>query len=182
MKGTTATPKPITGLSNLIIYSSVDFKSLRRDGKSYRWPRPVRCPRCGGMRLWGHGYVQRFFDGEEDSLPIKRWRCPDCGAVHTMRPHTHWRGFWAPWSVIFATLLIKTAGGRWPSGISRQRQQYWWRGYQIQSRIEGIPVGLWQLLLSGRIVATHSLIYREIRAVLGRTHRIFAVTVPSGGP
>ena len=182
MTGTPATPKPITGLFNLIVYSSVDFKSLRSSGKEYRWPRPARCPRCGGVRLWGHGYVFRFFDGEADALAIKRWRCPDCGAVHTMRPDTHWRGFWAPWSAIFTTLLIKAAGGKWCTDFSRQRQQYWWRGYRIQSRIRGAPIGLWQLLLSGRIVATHSLSHREIRAVLCRPHRIFAVTVPSGGP
>jgi hypothetical protein len=84
--------------------------------------------------------------------------------------------------VIFITLLIKAAGGRWSREFSRQRQQYWWRGYQIQSRIEGVPVGPWRLLLSGRIVTTHSLIYREIQAARGQTHRIFAVTVPSGGP
>ena len=99
-----------------------------------------------------------------------------------MRPHTHWRGLWAPWSAIFTSLLIKAGGGRWSQQFSRQRQQYWWRGYQIQSRIDGVAVGLWQLLLSGRIVATHSLIYREMRAVLGLTHRIFAVTVPSAEP
>jgi hypothetical protein len=65
---------------------------------------------------------------------------------------------------------------------SRQRQQYWWRGYRMQSRIGGAPVGLWALLLAGRIVATHSLIHREIRVTREGAHRIFAVTAPSRGP
>lgn len=178
----TATPKPITGLPNLILYLSVDFKLLRTMQKEYRWPRPRRCPRCGGTRLWGHGYVDRFFEWEVEALAMKRWRCPDCGAVHTMRAATHWRGFWAPWPLIMSSLLAKASGVAWLASISRQRQQYWWRGYRLQSQVLGAPLGLWTLLLSGRIVSTHSLTYREIRAVCGTTHRIFAVTAPSGGP
>ena len=113
---------------------------------------------------------------------MKRWRCPECGAVHTMRPSTHWRGFWAAWPLIISSLVEKAAGRKWSVSVSRQRQQYWWRGLQIQSRILGAPVGLWQLLLSGRIVATHSLIHCEIRRVCDCTHRTFAVTAPSQGP
>lgn len=177
-----ATPKPNTGLTELVLYLSVNFKYLHTTGKKYPWPRPERCPRCGGVRLWGHGYVDRYFDGEPDALSIKRWRCTDCGAVHTMRPSTHWRGFWAPWHVIFRSLLEKAAGKKWPEAVSRQKQQYWWRGYRIQSRISGEPVGLWKLLFSGRIVATHSLTHREIRSVYDSTYRIFAVTGPSRGP
>ena len=99
-----------------------------------------------------------------------------------MRPATHWRGFWAAWPLIFSMLLEKARGGKWSAAMSRQRQQYWWRGYRIQSRLWGAPVGLWQLLLSGRIVATHSLIHREIRVLSDCAYRIFAVTTPSQGP
>lgn len=113
---------------------------------------------------------------------MKRWRCAECAAVHTMRPATHWRGFWAAWPVIVASLLAKVKGQRWPQAIERQRQQYWWRGYRIQSLIEGAEAGPWELLLAGRIVATHSLSHREIRWIGGATNRIFAVTAPSGGP
>ncbi len=168
--------------TNLIIYFSVDFKSLQRYGKQYRWPRPRRCPRCGSRRLWGHGYVDRFFDGQPEALPIKRWRCPECGGVHTMRPGKHWRGFWALWPLIVRSLAAKEAGLKWLTMVSRQRQQYWWRGYLRQSRISGASVGLWELLRSGRILATHSLMYREIRPLLEETHPIFAVTPPARGP
>ena len=99
-----------------------------------------------------------------------------------MRPSTHWRGFWAAWPLIISILVEKAAGGKWSVAVSRQRQQYWWRGYRIQSRISGAPVGLWQLLLSGRIVATHSLIHREIGVLCDYTYLIFAVTAPSQGP
>ncbi len=126
--------------------------------------------------------MERFFDWEASALPIKRWRCPDCGAVHTMRPTTHWRRFWAAWSLIISSLLGKAAGRKWLKSVSRQRQQYWWRGYQIQSRISGAPIEMWLLLLSGRIVATHSLTYREIGAAIDRTYRTFAATTPAHGP
>ena len=99
-----------------------------------------------------------------------------------MRPTTHWRGLWAAWPLIISSLLGKAAGKKWPKSVSRQRQQYWWRGYQIQSMILGEQIELWQLLLSGRIVGTHSLIYREIRAFCDGTYRIFAATAPPRGP
>ncbi|MQY81893.1 MAG: hypothetical protein GH158_06660 [Dehalococcoidia bacterium] len=99
-----------------------------------------------------------------------------------MRPTTHWRRFWAAWSLIISSLLGKAAGRKWLKSVSRQRQQYWWRGYQIQSRISGAPIEMWLLLLSGRIVATHSLTYREIGAAIDRTYRTFAATTPAHGP
>ena len=51
---------------------------------------------------------------------MKRYRCPDCRTVYTLRPHTHYRGFWAPWRVILVALLHKLKGGRWMSRVSRQ--------------------------------------------------------------
>jgi hypothetical protein len=167
---------------NLIVYLSVDFKSLRSCGKEYRWPRPRRCPRCGGGRLWGHGYVDRYFDGEPEAVPMKRWRCPECAAVHTMRPGGHWRGFWASWSVILCSVAGKAAGLKWLPTVSRQRQQYWWRGYLCQSRLLGGSVGLWQLVRARRIVATHSLQYREMLPVPEGPYPIFAVTPAARGP
>ena len=166
----------------LIIYLSVDFKLLHREGNRYPWRRPGRCPRCGGARLWGHGYVLRFFDDDSAAVWMKRWRCPDCGGVHTMRPRQYWRGFWASWEVIVAAVLRKQEGRKWLSWINRQRQQYWWKGYQMQSRFEGGRLSVVQLLRRGVIVATHSVGYREIRPLLHGPHRIFAVTPPVRGP
>jgi len=42
--------------------------------------------------LWGHGYVERYFGELSERIPLKRWRCPDCCAVHTVRPDNYWRG------------------------------------------------------------------------------------------
>jgi len=132
-------------------------------GKLYPWPRPCRCPRCGGLRLWGHGYVSRYFDDTVQPVWVKRWRCVECGAVHTLRPHTHWRRFWAPIALICMCLRAKIEGGRWEADTSRQRQQYWWRGYRIQSLIDGSPATkLATLMADGIIAATHSFSQRTI--------------------
>ena len=148
-------------------------------GKSYPWPRPPCCPRCEGRRLWGHGYVGRYFDGLDERLPMKRWRCVDCGAVHTMRPASHWRGFWATIALILESLGGKLAGHSWLATVSRQRQQYWWRGFQRQRRVAGAPTSLSELLDQRVIVATHSLGFRCLKDLPHDPHRIFAVTAAS---
>lgn len=137
--------------------------ALMSQGKLYPWPRPCRCPRCGGLRLWGHGYVARYFDETVEPLWVKRWRCVECGAVHTLRPHTHWRRFWAPIALICVCLQAKITQGRWQTGSCRQRQQYWWHGYRIQSLVDGSPATeLATLMADGIIAATHSLSDRAI--------------------
>lgn len=158
---------------------SASLAELSSLGKLYPWPRPENCPRCGSRRLWGHGYVRRYFDGIPEPLWIKRWRCPDCGGVHTCRPDSHWRRFLAPIAVILATLVGKIAGLRWPQGECRQRQQYWYRGFIIQSRFEGIPpTSVESLLLTGIIVATHSTADRATAPWPGTPYRRLAATEP----
>lgn len=99
-----------------------------------------------------------------------------------MRPRGHWRGFWATAATIAAALARKVAGESWMRELSRQRQQYWWRGYQRQSRFSGPVVPLPTLVAEGIIAATHSLTHRAIRAFPEPAHRIFAVTAAYSGP
>lgn len=113
---------------------------------------------------------------------MKRWRCVECRAVHTMRPANHWRGFWASELLIVFSLLQKELNGTWLSGISRQRQQYWWAGYRKQSRVGGLPLGVTELLCEGIIASTHSFTYREIIPFEHPPYRIFAVTPGGRGP
>jgi hypothetical protein len=168
----------------LILHFGIDFKSLERLGKEYPWPRLECCPRCSGRRLWGHGYVLRYFDGWPEGLWMKRYRCVSCGAIHTMRPSSHWRGFWAPWRQILASMRRKLKKGRWLSGLSRQRQQYWWKGFAKQAaRERHQPRSLDSLkeLVGGlRILCTHSLQYCEMRPFGELPHRMFAVTAGGG--
>jgi len=97
-----------------------------------------------------------------------------------MRPCSHWRGFWAPGEVILESLQSKLSGTPWLARLSRQRQQYWWRGFLQQAsrgRLQAPgPRVLRQLLRQRIILATHSLKYLEVRPLEHPPHRIFAVT------
>ena len=121
----------------------------------------------------------RYFDGVPGRVWIKRWRCVDCGAVHTCRPASHWRRFIAPISVILTSLAAKFIGLHWPKGESRQRQQYWLHGYVIQSRFGGLPPAAIETLLAALVViATHSTADRTTMPVLEPPHRRLAATAP----
>jgi hypothetical protein len=147
--------------------------------KLYPWPRPAWCPRCGSARLWGHGFVLRYFDGCGGALPMKRWRCPDCGAVHTCRPADYWRRFLASIQSITASLKSKISDGQWRSEVSRQRQQGWYRGFRIQSLVDGLPgVDLDLVLAAGLIPPTVSLTDRATVPWPGPTYRRLAATDP----
>ena len=136
--------------------------------------------------MWGHGYVQRLFDGFEQPLWIKRYRCPDCRTwLHTARPDSHWRGFLAPWKVILVCLMRKLKKCRWLKGPSRQRQQYWWKGFLKQLGREGSPEdctmeALRRLVQRPIILSTHSLEYYEISSFEDIPHLRFAATPAAG--
>ena len=174
-------PHQTSGECYLVLLLSVDMPALISKGKLYPWPRPRRCPCCGGVRLWGHGYVSRYFDQMNEPLWIKRWRCADCGAVHTLRPDTHWRRFWAAANLILMCLRGKIHCGRWRGDVSRQSQQYWWRGYRIQSLVDGSPAAELAVLLENRIMAaTHSITDRAIQLLEPTPYPSLAATGPPG--
>ena len=101
--------------------------------------------------------------------------------VYTMRPALYWRRFWAPAWLIVTCLLQKKLYGRWLSLFSRQRQQYWQKGFLLQNRRDGLdrPVLLEQL--SPLIFATHSLTHREIVESPQVAYLSFAVPPPRPG-
>ncbi len=123
-------PFPLVTLSEsgiLILHFAVDVKDLAERGKDFPWLMPLRCPRCGSVRLWGHGFAERYFEGFCKCIWVKRFRCPDCRAVHTCRPLGFLRGFRYPAGVIRSSLLEKIAHNRWIRDVVRQNQQYWYR-------------------------------------------------------
>lgn len=117
----------------LILRFAVDVKRLVEEGKDFPWPRPERCPRCEGRRLWGHGYVLRYFEGWSEGIWVKRYRCPDCRAVHTLRPERFYKGFhYSIWTILLS-LLSKIVKNRWLKCLTRQAQQYWYKGFCFQA-------------------------------------------------
>ena len=156
----------------MILYSEVSVKEIFKKGKGYVWRRPERCPECGSGRLWGHGYVTRYFEGFEEALWMKRWRCVDCGGVHTMRPEGFWRRFRHTVVRILKSLKEKISGGGWLGELSRQAQQYWWRGFGRQCGREGktgkkVLAVLERMHADGVMTATHSLVFFRIRVWKG---------------
>ena len=74
------------------------------------------CPQCGGPRLWFHGFVRAFFDGFETGVLLRRLRCPDCKAVHRMRPAGYFKRFQSPVAAIRISIVHRIETGRWPTG------------------------------------------------------------------
>lgn len=103
-------------------------------GKEFPWEKPKSCPECGSLRLWGHGYVIRYFQNIASGLWLKRYRCPDCHAVHTLRPFDYSPGFQYSWQIIQLSISHKIEGFPFLKQISRQCQQYWHKAWQFQQK------------------------------------------------
>ena len=172
-----------------MIYLSVDLHQLLSQGKAYPWPRPARCPSCGGIRLWSHGYVRRNFDGFDSSLWIKRFRCPDCRSVHTMRPAGYGAFIQASRLIVFLSLLIKILFGQWLPEVCSRRQRYWFSTFKRQICCRhnvdyADPGAMFHALISRfsdqRSALNFCLVYFAINWYLLALHRPFPAT--DGGP
>lgn len=119
----------------LILLTDLCVKTLARVGRDYPWRRPERCPRCGGVRVWGHGFVGVYFD-EGGTVPVvlKRYRCPECRVVIRMRPSGYWRRIQACIAEIRRCLFYRMHLGRWPPRSNAPRQRHWLRALRRQVR------------------------------------------------
>lgn len=170
----------------LILYLALEIKDVIEAGKEYGWPRLEECPTCGGRRIWGHGYVPRYFDEHPEGIWMKRWRCCECGAIHCARPNSHDRRFQVPASEIETCLRRKIEQGTFQTRkASRQRQQYWYQGLLKQSSrvANGLDLkeSINRLLLAGVMLATHSLKY-FIKVVWADTPHLFLALTPIKEP
>jgi len=125
---------PPKGRKILLLLFRIDLQKIQEHGKKYSWEKPKKCPSCNSIRLWGHGYVIRYFYGYIQGIWMKRWRCPDCGAVHTARPCEYPVGFQYPHDIINKSLLTKLEGNPFVLDIPRQNQQYWMKAFKFQSQ------------------------------------------------
>ena len=111
----------------MIRFVAVKLKEIFEKGRDYPWPRPERCPRCEDHKLWGHGFVENYFDGFRDGLLLRRYRCPLCGCIVKLKPGGYFSRFQAPIATIRFSLSHRLRYGRWPPGLSRSRQGHWLR-------------------------------------------------------
>lgn len=106
-------------------------KEIFRLGRDYPFHRPERCLRegCKSTKVWGHGFILLYIEGYAERLPFRRWRCPICRRVYTIRPCGYWLRHRVPVWTIAEALRYRTTQGFWNKtmGFSRQRQQHWFR-------------------------------------------------------
>ena len=121
----------------LVLQISVSIKEIFQleKGKEFPWPRPERCPRCGHVRLWGHGYVFAYFDEVLERCWLRRYRCPVCRLILRLRPAGYFPRFQASIETIRQSLAYRFYHHFWPPGSSRQRQGHWWRSLFKKARV-----------------------------------------------
>jgi hypothetical protein len=104
----------------------ISIKEIFDQGRNYSFPRPPNCLRCDSTRIWGHGYVEVYFDGYNTAIELKRYRCDDCNRVYTIRPFGYWSRHHVSITVIVQRLWYKVEHGIWDKDtITRQRQLHW---------------------------------------------------------
>lgn len=148
----------------LILFMDLCVKRLAGLGRNYPWQRPERCPRCGGVRVWGHGFVGAYFDqAGAQCVFLKRYRCPECGVVIRMRPSGHWQRLQASIAEIRRCLWQRITKGRWPPQSNPARQRHWLRGLRRQvvahmgmSWAERLEEGFEELLRRGICAVSRS--------------------------
>lgn len=109
----------------MIISIPVDLNRLFVLLKKFSWPRPDQCPKCHNPKLWGHGFVDACFDAIDFVVPLKRYRCCNCGCIIKLKPEGYFKRFQARIETIRKSIhsLVKTQ--KPIADISRQRQRHW---------------------------------------------------------
>jgi hypothetical protein len=113
--------------SLMIVFVPVSIKEIVLKGRDFPWLRPAVCPRCDGNRVWGHGFASALFDGFDDEVLLRRYRCPDCHCVLRLRPSGYFKRFQAGIQTIRDCIDYRLANNRWPKVFSHTRQGHWLR-------------------------------------------------------
>ncbi len=119
----------------MILNYKITVEELSKAGKNHKWERHF-CENCSRF-MWGHGFVTRYFEGIEDSVYLKRYRCPKCTTVATTRPEGHWPIIRSSARCIFDTLLTRISTGAWPLSFLRQRGGHWLKRFVNHAKMSG---------------------------------------------
>ncbi len=117
----------------MILPVTANLKEIEEKGRNYQWVRPEVCVRCRGSRLWGHGFVESWFDGHVRALLLRRYRCPVCGCVIKLKPREFFRRFQATKESIRFHIIRRLKTGKWPQGCSSARCRHWLRALKRQT-------------------------------------------------
>jgi len=128
----------------MIIHCDASLEDISKEGRTFNWKRPA-CKRCKS-KVWGHGFVIRFFNSIKNGLLIRRWRCPCCGTIYICRPREYWSRFQESIPNVFKALIYRVTHRKWPTWTSRQRGGHWLNKLLKHARIN--------LLLKECVLAT----------------------------
>jgi hypothetical protein len=109
----------------MIIKVKADIKEISKQGKNFIWQKPSKCMRCKDSKLWGHGFVLAFFDGFDQGVYLKRYRCPYCKTVFKLKPCGFFKRFQASIRQIFASIMSRVYKSRYLPELSWSRQHFW---------------------------------------------------------
>jgi hypothetical protein len=164
-----------------LLICRLNLQKIQELGKQFLWKHPKICPQCNGDRLWGHGFVLRYFISFVTGLWMKRWRCPDCGAVHTARPQQYSPGVHYPRDQQQTSITAKLKGQPFVKTIPRQVQQHWLKIFHhISKRTanwEAPDTVFKDLLQTGQFHLTKRRIYSASRPQTDAPYLSFALTV-----
>ena len=117
----------------MILPVVANLKEIEEKGRHYQWSRPDRCLRCMGSHLWGHGFVESWFDGCMGALLLRRYRCPLCGCVIKLKPKGYFKRFQATIEIIRFHIAERLETGKWPLDCSSARCRHWLRALKRQT-------------------------------------------------
>ena len=117
----------------MILPVEANLKEIEEQGRNYQWNRPEICMRCRGSNLWGHGFVETWFDGYVRALLLRRYRCPECGCVIKLKPKGYFKRFQATIERIRFHIARRLKTGKWPGCCSSARCRHWLRGLKRQT-------------------------------------------------
>ena len=149
----------------MIQFVDVALKIIFAQGRNFLWKKPSECPRCTNWKVWGHGHVERNFEGFSVPLWLKRYRCPECGCIIQMRPSSHFSRFQSSIKAIRSALARRISHGRWPPPPNNSgRMRYWLRNLrrQIRARLtekwkSGLMEGFDRLVAMGHVPVSRSI-------------------------
>lgn len=118
----------------MILPIKITVQEISKAGRGYKW-KSCDCPSCQ-KRMWGHGFVLRYFSECEGGVLLKRYRCNSCGSVFTARPEDYWPRIRSSIATIYSCLRSKLNFLKWPAGLPRQRGDHWLRRFVDLAKME----------------------------------------------
>ena len=132
----------------MLHFVDIILKEVFDKGRNFTWPSPPNCPRCQHYKVWGHGFVERFFDCFPSPLQMKRFRCNNCGCVICCRPETHFARIQSSSKFIKARLAYRITHGLWPPGMATSRQRHWLKNLKRKTLVHCGTVAIRDLLMA----------------------------------